>query len=165
NHHPEDGFLEEVRAVATACGAVLVFDEITSAFRLTTGGAHLTFGVNPDIAVLAKGMSNGYPMGAVIGVRSVMEAAQSSFISSTYWTERVGPTAALATIRKHRERDVASHLIQTGARVQQGWSSAAAAQGLPIHVGGMAPLGHFSVSLANGQAVRTLFTQHMLDRG
>src|SRR5690606_16975636 len=56
-------------------------------------------------------------------------------------------------------------LIQTGARVQQGWSSAAAAQGLPIHVGGMAPLGHFSVSLANGQAVRTLFTQHMLDRG
>lgn len=163
--YPEPGFLEEVRSIATAAGAVLVFDEITSAFRLNTGGAHLTFGVNPDIAVLAKGMSNGYPMGAIIGTRNVMEAAQSSFISSTYWTERVGPAAALATIRKHRERDVSSHLVHVGAEVQQGWSDAARAEGLPVHVGGMAPLGHFSVELANGQAVRTLFTQHMLDRG
>src|SRR5690606_15159947 len=137
NHMPDPGSLEEVRELATAAGAVLIFDEITSAFRLNTGGAHLTFSVTPDVAVLAKGMSNGYPMGAIIGTREVMEAAQTSFISSTYWTERIGPAAAMATIRKHRAANAAAHLVAIGKRVQDGWSAAASAQGLPVEVGGI----------------------------
>jgi glutamate-1-semialdehyde 2,1-aminomutase len=162
---PEAGFLERVRRIASDSGAVLVFDEITSGFRLNCGGAHRTFGIDPDVAVFAKGMANGYAMAAVIGLASVMEAAQSSFISSTNWTERVGPVAALATIRKHRRENVANRLIEVGRRVQAGWTEAAASAGVPIHVGGMAPLGHFSFETPEPQSVRTLFTQLLLDRG
>jgi glutamate-1-semialdehyde 2,1-aminomutase len=165
NFQPAPGFLEEIRRVASEIGAVLIFDEITSGWRLNDGGAHLGFGVTPDVAVFAKGMSNGYPMGAVIGVHGVMEAAQGSFVSSTYWTERIGPVAALATIRKFRERNAADHLVAVGSRVQAGWRAAAAAHGLAIHVGGIAPLGHFAFEAPPAQAMRTLFTQLMLDRG
>lgn len=162
---PEPGFLEAVRRIASEVGAVLVFDEITAGFRLTTGGAHLLFGVEPDVAVFAKAISNGYPMAAVIGTEDVMEAAQETFISSTYWTERIGPTAALATIRKHRHLGVPDHLGAVGTRVQEGWRAVAERHGLPIRVGGIAPLGHFSFEHEASQTMITLFIQGMLERG
>ena len=162
---PPPGFLEAVKSLTARTGAVLVFDEITSGFRLTTGGAHLVFGVSPDVAVFAKAMGNGYPIAAVIGVRAVMEAAQSTFMSSTFWTDRVGPVAALATIHKHRDRNVADHLQAVGRAVQAGWCEAAARHGLGIDVGGIAPLGHLAFTGVDPQAVRTLYTQLMLERG
>ena len=162
---PAEGFLGEIRALATGSGAVLVIDEITAGFRLNTGGAHLLFGLEPDIAVFAKAMSNGFPMAAVIGRAEVMEAAQSSFISSTYWTDRVGPAAALATIRKHRRCDVPRHLIRVGTMVQDGWRAAAERTGVAVHVSGIAPLGHFAFTGEQARAAMTLFTQLMLVRG
>jgi len=165
NHNPEPGFLERVREIASRIDAVLIFDEITSGWRLATGGAHLIYGITPDIAVFAKGMSNGYPMGAIIGVAPVMDAAQNSFISSTYWTERTGPTAAIATIQKHRQQQVAKHLVEIGTQIQEGWKSTAARWNISIEVAGIAPLGHFTFGYANPQAIRTLFTQLMLERG
>ena len=162
---PTGGFLEGVKRLARQSGAVFVLDEITAGFRLTTGGAHLTLGVTPDIAVFAKAMSNGYPMAAVIGTGDAMEAAQDSFISSTYWTDRIGPVAALATIRKHRRNDVATHVQRIGGRVQAGWREEGARAGLPIHVGGMTPLSHFHFDGPQAQAGHTLFTQLMLERG
>ncbi len=162
---PPPGFLEGVRQIADRTGAALIFDEITAGFRLNTGGAHLLFGVAPDIAVFAKAISNGYSMAAVIGRRQIMEAAQTTFISSTNWTERIGPTAALATIRKHKREHVSEHLIAIGTRVQEGWRNAAQEAQLQIHVSGIAPLGHFALEYPNAQAIRTLFTQMMLDRG
>jgi glutamate-1-semialdehyde 2,1-aminomutase len=165
NEGPAPGFLEEVRALASAAGAVLIFDEVTSGWRINTGGIHLAYGVTPDMAVFAKGMSNGYPMAAVIGIRDVMEAAQSSFISSTYWTERIGPAAALATIRKHRALDVGAQLVATGRRVQEGWTEAAVRAGLRVSVGGIPPLSHFSIDAPEGAALTTLFIQTMLERG
>ena len=165
NHSPEPGFLEQVRAIASRERAVLIFDEITSGWRLNTGGAHLTFGVNPDVAVFAKGMSNGYPMGAIVGIRSVMEAAQTSFISSTYWTERVGPVAAIATIREHKAKDVASHLCAIGSQIQRGWKELACKWNLPLDVSGITPLGHFTFTKQNHQAIRTLFSQLMMEKG
>jgi len=162
---PEPGFLEQVRQIATHTKAVLIFDEITAGWRLNTGGAHLCYGVVPDVAVFAKGISNGYPMAAVIGIGSVMDAAQDSFISSTYWTERIGPAAALATIRKHKRCNVPQHLLAVGERIQEGWQLAAERTGLSIDVGGLAPLAHFSFNCGNSQAVSTLFTQEMLKRG
>lgn len=165
NRVPQPGFLERVRQIATDIGAVLIFDEVTSGFRFNTGGAHLSLGVEPDIAVFAKGMSNGYPMAAIIGRGDVMAAAQSTFISSTYWTERIGPVAALATIRKHRQNDVPSHLVRIGERVQQGWREAAERVGLSIHVGGLPPLAHFTFDCSEAQVAQTLFTQLMLEEG
>ncbi len=162
---PDPGFLERVREIADDTGAVMIFDEVTSGWRMNCGGIHLRYGVNPDIAVFAKAMSNGYPMAAIIGTVRVMESAQTSFISSTAWTERVGTVAALATIRKHRDRNVAARLTEVGTRVQGIWKSAAQRAGLPIHVSGIPPLSHIGFEHGNPQAMATLFTQLMLERG
>ena len=166
SHDPAPGFLEGIREIASEIDAVLIFDEITSGWRLNTGGVHLLYGVMPDMAVFAKAISNGYPMAAVIGTADVMQAAQSTFISSTYWTERIGPVAALATIRKHQKCDVPKHLIEIGKRVQSGWQSAADRAGLSVTVNGIPPLSHFSFEgYENSQAMHTLFNQIMLEKG
>ena len=165
SHLPEAGFLEGVRTAAHRAGAVFIFDEITAAFRLNTGGAHLILGVNPDMAIFAKAISNGYPMAAIIGNREVMEAAQSTFISSTYWTERIGPAAALATIRKHHRCRVAERLGRLGNLVQDGWRTISAELDLELDIGGIPPLSHFSFTGPQKRAAHTLFTKRMLERG
>jgi glutamate-1-semialdehyde 2,1-aminomutase len=162
---PDDGFLEEVRAIATRIGAVLIFDEVTSGWRMNTGGIHLTYGVNPDMAAFAKAIANGYPMAAVIGTREVMDAAQGSFISSSGWTEKIGPVAALATIRKHRRESVSEHLIEIGSKMQKGWREAAATAGLDVRVSGIPPLSTFVFEQGNPAAMASVFTQEMLAKG
>ena len=164
-NNPGPGFLENIRSIADDIGAVLIYDEITSGFRLNAGGIHLVYGVEPDIVVLGKAMSNGYPMAAVVGREKVMQDAQSSFISSTYWTERIGPAASLATIRKFQRDDVSAHLIEIGNRVQEGWRTAAEESELAIHVSGIPPLSHFEFQSPGSGAVRTLFTQMLLEQG
>lgn len=165
NFYPQKGFLETVRKETKKRGIVLVFDEVSSGWRLTVGGAHLKFVVDPDIAVFAKGISNGYPMAAIIGRRDVMNTAQDSFISSTYWTERIGPTAALATIRKLKDLRIPERLVEIGTRVKEGWMNAATKQGITIHAGGMEPLAHFAFEYQEPLVLKTLFTQEMLNRG
>jgi glutamate-1-semialdehyde 2,1-aminomutase len=162
---PLPGFLEMAREQSRRRGALLVFDEITAAFRLNSGGLHLLRGVTPDLAVFAKALSNGYPMGAVLGTEDAMQAAQETFLSSTHWTERTGPAAALAAVTKHRRENVAAHLVRIGESVQQAWRSAAAETGLRITVSGMPPLARFHFDEPDPQALRTLFAQEMLDRG
>lgn len=164
---PKPGFLEGVRELADQVGAVLVFDEISSGLRLTAGGVHLLYDVEPDIAVFAKAIGNGFPIGAVIGVAEVMEAAQSTFVSSTYWTERIGPTAALATLRKFAAIDGPRRLVEAGRRVQEIWSQAGAASGLEVAVGhpDMPPFSHLEFRHEQAQAARTLYCQLMLERG
>jgi glutamate-1-semialdehyde 2,1-aminomutase len=162
---PYPGFLQEVRQIASDLGAVLIFDEITTGFRMTVGGIHLLLGVNPDIAVFAKAMANGYAMAAIVGSQRVMNAAQSTFISSTNWTERIGPAAALATIRKHQRERVAQHLISLGYRVGRGWKEAAEKTGLRLEAGGLSSLIDFELDYPEANTLTTLFTQLMLDRG
>jgi len=162
---PEPGFLKEVRDIANEIGAVLIFDEITTGFRMTAGGIHLLLGVDPDIAVLAKAMANGYSMAAVIGTVEVMQAAQSTFISSTNWTERIGPVAALATIKKYREFNVQDHLISIGNLITDGWQRIATQAGIKIHTDGLPSLTHFSFKDENELLLSTLFTQLMLGKG
>lgn len=165
NEEPMPGFLEGVRDIAEQMGAVLIFDEVSSGFRLNSGGAHLIYGIEPDIAVFAKAISNGYPMAAIIGKQDVMQSAQDSFISSTYWTERIGPVAALTTIRKHKRENVAKHLIRSGNMIQEGWRKAAAQTSLDIDVGGIPPLSHFTLNCKDSQLAHTLYTQIMLEKG
>jgi glutamate-1-semialdehyde 2,1-aminomutase len=165
NDEPQPGFLDGVRKIADVADAVLIFDEITSGFRLNSGGAHLRYGTNPDIAVFAKAIGNGYPIAAVIGNGKVMSAAQDSFISSTLWTERVGVAAALATIKKHQANNVAEHLIRIGELTRKEWKNAAESTGLHIEISGISPLSHFHFESEKSQAIHTLFTQMMLERG
>lgn len=162
---PAPEFLENVRDIASEAGAVLVFDEITTGFRMTDGGIHLLSGVNPDIAVFAKAMANGYAMSAVIGTEKVMQAAQTTFISSTNWTERIGPAAAIATIGKFRREKVARHLIAIGDQVMEGWRRIAQRTGVNLHTSGLPSLCHFSFEHEQELVLTTLFTQLMLDRG
>ena len=166
NRPPAPGFLESVRKIAREAGAVLIYDEITSGWRMNTGGIHLLYNTTPDIAVFAKAISNGFPMAAVIGVSDVMEAVQSTFVSSTYWTERIGPVAALATIHKHQNLDVPMHLVEIGNMVQTGWKKIAQHFGLDISVDGIPPLAHFTFrGYEDSQAMLTLFIQTMLEQG
>jgi glutamate-1-semialdehyde 2,1-aminomutase len=162
---PGDGFLEEVREIADSIGAVLIFDEITSGFRMTSGGIHLHLGVEPDVAVFAKALANGYAMAALVGREAVMQAAQDTFLSSTNWTERIGPVAALATIRKHRRERVGEHLVEIGSRVQQGWAELAETCGIPLQVRGLPSLAEFGFVHEEERALSTLFTELMLERG
>ena len=163
---PEEGFLEGVRDIASEIGAVLIFDEITTGFRMTTGGIHLLLDVNPDMAVFAKAMANGYPMAAVIGTEDVMQAAQSTFISSTNWTERIGPVAALATIHKCDRERVAEHLKEIGKHVREVWQEAADESGLKLKLSGSLPcIPEFTLEYEDELTQTTLFTQLMLERG
>lgn len=163
---PEPGFLESVRDGAHRHGALLVFDEITIGWRMVHGGSHLKFGVNPDIAVFAKALGNGHPIGAVIGTTAAMDGAHTSFISSTYWTESVGPVAALATIKKLRDCNVTDHVTQIGSLCVSVWREAAARHGLPVSVpDGYPCLAHFAFDHPQANELKTLFVQRMLDRG
>jgi len=165
NSGPERSFVETVRNVTKDHGITLIIDEITAGWRLNEGGAHLLLGIEPDIAVFAKGISNGFPMAVVLGKKSIMEVAQDTFISSTYWTERIGPAAALATIRKFQKHSVHQHLARMGKMVQDGWVRLSKKNGIPIHVGGIYPLSHFVFEHKQPLVLKTLFTQCMLDKG
>lgn len=165
NYYPKEGFLETIREISKKLGIVLIFDEVTSGWRLNVGGAHLNFKVEPDIAVFAKAISNGYSMAAIIGKPEVMEVAQDSFISSTYWTERIGPVAALATIKKLKRDNIPEHLINIGKNVQEGWKKLSEKHGLNITISGINPLGHFSFNYDNPLVLKTLFTQLLLENG
>ncbi len=165
-HDPAPGFLQFVREQADSVGALLIFDEITVGWRLVLGGAHLKFGVMPDMAAFAKTIGNGHPMAAVIGTGKAMAGAHASFISSTYWTESVGPVAALATIRKMQQVDLPSHCQRIGAQVQQAWRAAAARHGVPVKVDdGYPALAHFAFDHQLANELKTLYVQLMLERG
>jgi len=159
------GYLMALRELATEIGAVLIFDEITSGFRMCVGGIHRNYGVYPDVAVFAKSMANGYAMSVVMGTEKVMQAAQTTFISSTNWTDRIGPTAALATLRKYQRLGVEKHLIDAGNRVKQIWRTAGEANNLEINVTGLPSLAAFAFKSPNAVALNTCFTIEMIKRG
>lgn len=163
--YPDKEFIEAVQKVVKEQEIVFVVDEITAGWRLNAGGAHLFLGIKPDIAVFGKAISNGFPMGVIIGKREVMQAAQQTFISSTYWTERIGPAAALATIKYFIKNNVQDYLIKAGEQVQKGWQEMAQKNKLKIKVGGLMPLSHFSFDYEKPLVLKTLFTQEMLELG
>jgi glutamate-1-semialdehyde 2,1-aminomutase len=165
NMGPEDNFLHKVRKLATDRGIVLIFDECTSGFRETFGGLHKKYGVEPDMAMFGKALGNGYSITATIGKRAVMEAAQTTFISSTFWTERIGPTAALKTLEVMGRISSWETITQSGLNIRQGWQKLANKHGLSISHWGLAALTGFTINSENALAYKTLITQEMLAKG
>ena len=165
NHGPTGDFLHKVRKLATDRDIVLIFDECTSGFRQSFGGLHKLYGVEPDMAMFGKALGNGYAITATIGRRSVMEAAQTTFISSTFWTERIGPTAALKTLEVMERTNSWDVINQTGLDVTAGWYALAAKHGLSITANGLPALTGFSFNSTNALAYKTLITQQMLAKG
>lgn len=165
NMGPENNFLHKVRKLATERGIVLIFDECTSGFRETFGGLHKKYGVEPDMAMFGKALGNGYGITATIGKREVMEAAQTTFISSTFWTERIGPTAALKTLEVMERTKSWDMITQTGLNIRQGWQKLADKHGLKIDHWGLPALTGFTLQSPNALAYKTLITQEMLAKG
>jgi len=165
NIGPENNFLEKIRNLATARGIVLIFDECSSAFRQTFGGLHKMYGVEPDMAMFGKALGNGYAINAIIGRREVMEAAQSTFISSTFWTERIGPTAALKTLEVMERLQSWDVITKTGFTIRQRWQQLADKHGIKIDHGGLPALTGYTFQSRNALAYKTLVTQEMLAKG
>ncbi|QDU80909.1 3-aminobutyryl-CoA aminotransferase [Polystyrenella longa] len=162
---PDPGYLEQVRELCHKNGSLLVMDEITAGWRLHLGGAHLKYGVDPDIAVFGKALGNGHPMAAIIGTRDAMQAAQETFISSTYWTEAVGPAAALATLKKMKETNLPEELEARGDQLRGHLAPLAAEFGIPLKMLGHPPITHFQYEHPQAAEIQTYITVRMLERG
>lgn len=165
NSGPAPGYLEHIRKVASHKGIVLIFDECTSGFRETFGGLYLKYGVEPDMAVFGKTIGNGYAITAILGRREIMEAAQTTFISSTFWTERIGSAAALATLDVMERERSWERITATGQSIKDRWTQLAAEVGIELDHWGLPALCGFTIKSANAQVYKTLITQEMLKKG
>ena len=164
NEAPKE-LLTKLKNISKDIGSVLIFDEITSGFRMCAGGIHLRYGISPDIAVFAKSLANGYAMSAILGSENVMDSAQNTFISSTNWTERIGPTAAIATIKKYIAKDVASHIIKIGSETQSIWQQKSDKYNLEAKISGIPTLAALAFPGKNSQIINTFFVIEMLKLG
>ena len=159
---PEKKYLLELKKIARKNNCVLIFDEITSGWRLNSGGVHKIIKVNPDIVVYGKTIANGIPMSAIIGKKEIMSFALKTFISSVFWTEKIGPACALAFIKKHKKLNVGKKLISVGKKVKNIWAQAAKSNKLEIEINGIDPLASFKIKSNNWPAILTYFIQEML---
>ncbi len=165
NYSPDPDFLIRVRKLATDNDVILIFDECTSGFRQALGGLHKIYGVDPDMAVFGKALGNGYAVTGVIGRRDIMEAAQNTFISSTFWTERIGSAAALATLAVMEKERSWETITAIGQDITTRWQALGKKHGLPITTAGVPALTSFGFKSPNAQAYKTLISQEMLAKG
>jgi glutamate-1-semialdehyde aminotransferase len=126
---------------------------------------HKRYGVFPDIAVYGKTLGNGYAVSAVVGREEIMQAAQSTFISSTFWTERIGSAAALKTLEIMEREQPWKHAISVGEHVRKIWSETALKHNLKVSINGLRALSSYSILSENALVYKTLLTQEFLKRG
>ena len=161
---PDKEYLKALKDIAEKNNCLLIFDEVTSGWRTRTGGVHMDLKVYPDIAVFGKTIANGVAMGAIIGKKKVMKYVSKSFISSVFWTERIGPSCAVAFIKKHKRLNLGKILIQKGRKIKLIWKKAAKYSNLNIEVNGIDPLPTFKIHLSDWPAGITYFIQEMLKK-
>jgi glutamate-1-semialdehyde aminotransferase len=165
NFGPENNFLEKVRDLATKKNIVLIFDECTSGFRETYGGIFKKYNVEPDLTIFGKTIGNGYALTAVVGKRSAMEAAQKTFISSTFWTERIGPSAALKTLEVMERIKSWEIITEKGKKMQIGWAKLAKENDIVIKISGIPALSTFAIGKEKTLEYKTFIAQEMLKKG
>jgi|APSaa5957512535_1039671.scaffolds.fasta_scaffold21678_2 glutamate-1-semialdehyde 2,1-aminomutase len=164
NEEPKDNYLQKVRDLATENKIILIFDECTSGFRETFGGLHKKYKVEPDIAIFAKALGNGYAISACIGRKKFMQAAQKTFISSTFWTERIGSVAALKTLEVMERERSWEKITKIGSNISSQWEVLANKYGLSISTWGLPSLSGYTFNSINAQAYKTFVTQEMLKK-
>ncbi|WP_325403019.1 aminotransferase class III-fold pyridoxal phosphate-dependent enzyme [Agriterribacter sp.] len=164
---PQDDFLKRIREKCKQKNAVFVVDEITSGLRYGFPGALSKTGVEPDMVVYAKAMSNGFPFAAIIGRKEVMDEADTSFISSSYWTDGVGTAAALAVLKKMQDLNVQQVVWEKGIKLQAALKELAAQYpACKLLVGGMTSTPTLAFQLGeNASAAKALYIRKMLDKG
>ena len=162
NYPPEKYFLENVRKLCDKKKIILIFDECTSGFRQTYGGLHKRFNVNPDMAMFGKALGNGYAINAVIGKRSIMEAAKSSFISSTFWTERIGSVAALKTLEVMNKYKSWEQISKIGKSIKANWLKLSEDHNVKINIMGIDSIPNFNFPHKDNLFFKTYISQEML---
>ena len=165
NQKPENNFLKKVRALCNKKKIILIFDECSSGFRQSFGGLHKIYGVNPDMAWFGKALGNGYGITAIIGKREIMDYAQSSFISSTFWSERSGPVAANKTFDIMEKTKSWETITEIGSEVQKKWKFLAKKNNINIQLNGIPALSTFSIVSNDWLKYKTFITQEMLKKG
>ena len=165
NEMPDLNFLKRVRDIATKKNIVLIFDECTSGFRETYGGIHLKYKIYPDIAIFGKALGNGYAVNAILGKREIMESCQSTFISSTFWTERIGSVAALETLKIMKKIQSWKKLINIGKKIKKNWLEIAKKNSIKINIRGLDALPSFQFDSNFNNAYKTYITQELLKKG
>ena len=164
NTEPNINFLKKVRNLASINKIILIFDECTTGFRETYGGLHKKIKIYPDISIFGKTLGNGYAITAIIGKRDIMECANNSFISSTFWTERIGPTAALKTIEVMKNIKSWQTINKIGNKIRKRWDEMFKFYKLRVNINGISSLSNFIFESKNHQSYKTLITQEMLKK-
>lgn len=162
---PDLEFIRTVREETKKRGVVLIFDECSTGFRSAYGGMHLNYEIKPDLAMFGKALGNGYAITAVLGIESIMKEAMNTFISSTFWTERIGFVAGLATLKEMERTKSWIDITRKGEYIQQNWKETAVELNLPIEVGGFPAISSFKFNSKDNLAYKTYITQEMLKRG
>jgi len=163
---PNKDFIDAIHSLSKKEKSLLIIDEVTSGFRENIGGYHLKTNLKPDMIIFGKGIANGYPISAVIGKEHAMNAAKETFISSTFFSERIGFVAALASIELMEKKQVQKKLIKTGKAIKKCWSSAAKKAGIKINISGIDPLATFAFADKNKSLeMMTFYIQEMLNKG
>ena len=167
---PKENFLQRVRDLTHREGALLIFDEIVTGFRLALGGAQEYFGVLPDLACIGKAMANGYPISAVVGRRDVMEVFDELFFSFTFGGETLSLAATKATITEMKEKNVIGHLWEQGQKLKDGYNVFSKSFGLERTTDciGLAPRTLITFKEETGAdslVARSLFQQECVRRG
>jgi len=165
NSQPNIKFLKKVRKLASKKKIILIFDECTTGFRQSYGGIHKSIGINPDMAILGKALGNGYPITAVLGKEEIMDAARNSFMSSTFWSERIGPTAGIKTLEIMEKNKTWLKITSLGKKLINIWKKLAARHKLNLVITGIPALAKFSINSKNFQEYKTYISQQMLDKG
>jgi glutamate-1-semialdehyde aminotransferase len=165
---PPEGYLESVKALCHKNNAILIFDEVSCGWRIAIGGAQEYYGITPDMTVVAKCISNGYPMGAVVGKREFMKSAEDMFISSSYWSDNVGLTASITTIRELKRRNSPESFKEKGENIRAAIKEAINDVGISADVTGLFNNPGLHIDLPDESLrpkVNTLFIQEMAKRG
>ena len=162
NTKPDLDFLNFVQKIAKKNGIVLIFDECTTGFRETRGGLHTSINIKPDISIFGKALGNGYAITAIVGKSEVMESANKSFISSTFWSERIGFTAALKTIEIMEKNKNVENNTPNWKKIQDQWKKIADDNKVNMNINGIYSLSSFKFNSKLHQEYKTLITQEML---
>ena len=165
NQEPKDGFLKKVRELADKNNIILIFDECSSGFREAFGGLFNKYDVTPDIAIFGKTLGNGYAITAIVGKEDIMQSAQNSFISSTFWTERIGPAAALKSLEVMEREESWKTITGLGMQYRELMVELANEVGIEIEISGLPALTTYSVTELCKIEAKTYIAQELLKSG
>jgi len=162
NEKPKNKFLEKIRNITRKKKIVLIFDECTSGFRENLGGLHQKYKIIPDICVYGKAIGNGIPLTAIVGKNEIMESAKSTFISSTFWTDRLGFVASIATIEEMERIKSWTKITNIGKRIKSFWKKISNKYQIPLRISGLDSMPTFEFLHHNNDYFKSYLIQEML---